>query len=285
MVVKYVCVATERKLYLPYLQALLPELVVLGLNTPWRGFITKYKLLQTYLSPKESSPKESSPKESSPKDISDDDLICFLDAYDVLPTNQLSNFEANVRAFLAAQPEVKLIVGYDKVDNAMHEHLCQEIFGLVDEKRLNSGQFIGTAKHIREMITHIFETTKHFQTDQIELTKYANDFKTAVHIDEAQAFFYVKSRPLQQVRLPAKSTSAFIHANGNGLLEDFLRDEHAIRVGIKERFQHFWVNIQGLLRKLLIYDMIYIKKHLNWFIMALIDKFSHQSVIKKEDYI
>ena len=255
MVVKYICVATERKLYLPYLQELLPELVVLGLNTPWQGFITKYKLLQAYL-----SPKESSPKESSPKDISDDDLICFIDAYDVLPTKQLEHFETNVRAVLTAQPEVKLIVGYDKVDNPIHEYLCQEIFGLVDTKRLNSGQFIGTAKHIREMINHIFETTTNFQTDQIELTKYANEFREAVHIDEAQTFFYVKSRPLQQVRLPLTSTSAFIHANGNGFLEDFLRDEHTIHVGFKERFQHFITNIQGLIRKIAIYDMIYVKR-------------------------
>ena len=112
MVVNYVCVATEKKLYLPYLQELLPELVVLGLNTPWRGFITKYKLLQAYLSTAE---------------ILDDDLICFIDAYDVLPTKQLDAFEGNVREFLTAQPQVKLIVGYDKVDNPIHEFLCQEI--------------------------------------------------------------------------------------------------------------------------------------------------------------
>jgi hypothetical protein len=277
MVVKYVCVATDKKLYLPYLQELLPELIVLGINTPWRGFITKYKLLQTYLSPKECSPKECSPKE-----ISDDDLICFLDAYDVLPTKQLALFESKVRAFLSAQPDVKLIVGYDKVDNPIHEYLCQEIFGLVDAKRLNSGQFIGTAKHIREMINHIFETTANFQTDQIELTKYANEFKAAVHIDEAQAFFYVKSRPLQQVRLPLTSTSAFIHANGNGFLEDFLRDEHSIHVGFKERFHHFITNIQGLLRKIVIYDTIYIKRYMNWFVMAFLAKFLHRPAINNE---
>lgn len=268
MVVKYVCVATEKKLYFPYLQELLPELVVLGLNTPWRGFITKYKLLQKYLSHKE---------------ISDDDLICFIDAYDVLPTNQLNQFETNVRAFLSARPEVKLIVGYDKVDNPIHEYLCQQIFGLVDTKRLNSGQFIGTAKHIREMINHIFETTTNFQTDQIELTKYANEFKAAVHIDEAQTFFYVKSRPLQQVHLPADSPSAaFIHANGNGFLEDFLRDEHTIYLGFKERFQNFITNIQGLLRKIVIYDTIYAKRYLNWFITALLAKFSHRPAINNE---
>ena len=131
MVIKYVCVATERKLYLRYLQELLPELVILGLSTPWRGFITKYKLLQKYLSTNE---------------LADDDLICFIDAYDVLPTKHIINLEATYSAFIKAQPAVKLIVGYDKVDNPIHEYFCKAIFGLVDEKRLNSGQFIGTKK-------------------------------------------------------------------------------------------------------------------------------------------
>ena len=260
MVVNYVCVATEKKLYLPYLQELLPELVVLGLNTPWRGFITKYKLLQAYLSTAE---------------ILDDDLICFIDAYDVLPTKQLDAFEGNVREFLTAQPQVKLIVGYDKVDNPIHEFLCQEIFGLVGARRLNSGQFIGTAKDIREMIAHIFQTTTHFQTDQIELTKYANEFREAIHIDEEQNFFYVKSRPLQQVHLPSTTSqsAAFIHANGNGFLEDFLRDEHTIQVSLKERLKHFITNLNGLLKKIVIYDTIYIKKYLNWLVLIIQTKF------------
>ena len=263
MVVNYVCVATDKKLYLPYLQELLPELIVLGLNTPWRGFITKYKLLQAYLSTAE---------------ILDDDLICFLDAYDVLPTKQLGAFEGKVREFLTAQSQVKLIVGYDKVDNPIHEFLCQEIFGLVGARRLNSGQFIGTAKHIREMIAHIFQTTTNFQTDQIELTKYANEFREAIHIDEAQNFFYVKSRPLQQVHLPSTTSpsAAFIHANGNGFLEDFLRDEHTIQVSLKERLKHFIVNLNGLLKKIVIYDTIYIKKYLNWLVLIIQTKFLHK---------
>jgi hypothetical protein len=255
MVVKYVCVATEKKLYLPFLQELLPELVILGMDTPWQGFITKYILLQAYL---------------STSVLADDDLVCFIDAYDVLPTNHLSQFECNVRTFLKAQPSVKMIVGYDKVDNLIHEYLCQTIFGTIGAIRLNSGQFIGTKKHIREIVSHILSTTgTRFQTDQIELTKYANAFKSAVYIDEEQTFFYVKSRPLQQVRLPATSTSAFIHANGNGFLEDFLRDEHAIHVGFKKRINHLATNVVGVLKKIVIYDTIYIKKYLAWFITII----------------
>jgi hypothetical protein len=250
---KYVCVATEMKLYLPYLKQLLPDLVILGLNTPWEGFITKYKLLRTYLAT-----------------LPDETPVCFIDAYDVLPTKQIEHLEAKYLAFMESHPAVKIIVGYDKVDNFLHEYMCQLIFGMVDALRLNSGQFIGNAKHIREMITHIFDTTAEFQTDQIEMTKYANQFKAEVYIDEPQEFFYVKSRPLQQVLLPTNvganvvganvSTAAFIHANGNGLLDKFLRMEHGIQ--INQGWYYFIENLRGVLKKIGIYEILYIKRKL-----------------------
>ena len=259
--IKYVCVATELKLYLPYLKQLLPDLVILGLNTPWQGFITKYKLLEEYLSQKE---------------IQDDDVICFIDAYDVLPTKHRAALAANYHAFIKDNPEVKIIVGYDKVDNFIHEYFCQVIFGTLDEKgqRLNSGQFIGTAKNIREIITYILDNTAEFKTDQIELTKYANQFKNQVHIDEAQAFFYVKSRPLQQVLNTNKTNKAcFIHANGNGFLDRFLLEEHDILVEFVERWQIRIDNVKGVLKKIIIYDMIYIERVFLAFRDFLLDLF------------
>lgn len=249
-IIKYVCVATERKLYLPYLEQLIPDLVILGLNTPWTGFITKYKLLLAYLSSTE---------------LKDDDLICFIDAYDVLPTKHLKQFEATYKAFCEKHPAVKIIVGYDKVDNIFHEIACQLIFGTIGTDRLNSGQFIGSLKHVREMVTYILETTLMFQTDQIELTKYANQFKTAVYIDKKQDFFYVKSRPLQEVFFPPNLTSAFIHANGNGFLTTFLSTEHAIDLNLSERWQNSVDNVTGVIKKIVIYDLIFLQKNWNWF--------------------
>jgi len=251
--IKYVCVATEMKLYLPYLKQLLPELVVLGLNTKWDGFITKYKLLREYLSTPE---------------IQDDDIICFIDAYDVLPTKNIALLETKYQTFMKEHPDIKIIVGYDKVDNFIHEYLCRMTFGTVNDIRLNSGQFIGTAKNIREIITHILDTTAHFQTDQIELTKYANKNKT-VYIDINEEFFYVKSLPLQQVLLPkivSINAVAFIHANGNGCLEHFLYEEHNIQVQLKERWFNFLDNVKGVLRKIIIYDLINLRKMYNAFI-------------------
>ena len=263
--IRYICVATEMKLYLPYLKMLIPELVILGLNEKWEGFITKYKLLKHYLSLDE---------------IYDDTLICFIDAYDVLPTKNIIYFERKYKEFIKNHQDVKMIVGYDIVDNVVHEHLCQDIFGTVDNVRLNSGQFIGSAKNIKEVINYILDNTSNFQTDQIELTKYANTFKKEVYIDINHDFFYVKSRPLKQVLLPitglnsAVAGPAFIHANGNGFLNEFLLKEHGIYISSKERIIHFIENIRSVFRKIIIYDLIYIKKHLILFYNLLLNNFT-----------
>ena len=245
--IKYVCVATEMKLYLPSLKELIPDLVILGLHTPWEGFITKYKLLTAYLS-----------------EIKDDTLICFIDAYDVLPTKQLAHLESKYRAFRETNTQAKIIVGYDKVDNILHEFASRLIFGTVDDMRLNSGQFIGRAKDVREVIDYILKQSE-FQTDQIELTKYANQFKDQVYIDVKQEFFYVKSLPLREVMLPKSIQStagpgpAFIHANGNGFLFQFLKEEHDLLLSLPERWQHFIANLKGVIRKFIMYYVIFIR--------------------------
>ena len=74
------------KLYLPYLKLLIPDLVILGMNTKWEGFITKYKLLLAYLNNINNA-------------ISDDDIICFIDAYDVLPTKRMNDLEKTYKEF------------------------------------------------------------------------------------------------------------------------------------------------------------------------------------------
>ena len=240
--IKYVCVATQMNLYLPYLQVLIPDLVILGLHTPWEGFITKYKLLSAYLS-----------------EIKDETLVCFIDAYDVLPTKQLASLESKYRAFRETNTHAKIIVGYDKVDNIFHEFICRLIFGTVDEVRLNSGQLIGQAKDIREIINSILMQSV-FQSDQIELTHYANRHKDHIYIDMKQEFFYVKSRPLREVTLPKNVQACFIHANGNGFLSQFLKEEYDLRLSLRERWQHLIANLVGVIRKIIVYDIIFLKQ-------------------------
>jgi len=245
--IRYICIATEMKLYLPYLKLLIPDLVILGMNTKWEGFITKYKLLLAYLNNINNA-------------ISDDDIICFIDAYDVLPTKRINDLEKTYKEFEGLHPQVKMVVGYDKVENEIHEYLSKHIFGTIgdDDTRLNSGQFIGRSKNIKHIINYIMENTIEFKTDQIELTKYANKKRDEIHIDKEQIMFYVKSKPLQQVTMEDTCKSSFIHANGNGFLENFLKQEHGIKVSRKELYNNYITNIRGCLKKLVLYDIIFI---------------------------
>ena len=95
--IKFVCVATEMKLYLPYLKQLIPDLVILGLNTKWDGFFTKYRLFNEYLS-----------------NLNDNDIVCFLDAYDVLPTKNINTLYDKLISTIQNYPDTKMIVAYDK---------------------------------------------------------------------------------------------------------------------------------------------------------------------------
>jgi hypothetical protein len=235
----YVCVATEIKLYLPFLKQLIPDLVVLGMGMKWKGLIMKYELLTEYLD-----------------SLEDDDIVCFLDAYDVLPTKNIVHLENQFIQFSKKNPEVKIIVGYDKIeDNMILELISQEIFGTIDGDRINSGQYIGYVKNIKEIIKHILSNmTCSNPNDQTELTKYANQHKKHCHIDKDRLFFNVITCLLQPVT-NKNTVCSFVHANGNGFLENFLQEHHNIEVNPLQKAINFIDNVQGFGGKFTLYGL------------------------------
>jgi hypothetical protein len=237
--IHYVCVATENKLYLPFLKQLIPDLVVLGMGMKWKGLIMKYELLNEYLD-----------------SLEDDDIVCFLDAYDVLPTKNIVHLESQFIDFSRKNPEVKIIIGYDKVEhNFIHEFLEQQIFGTIDGDRINSGQYIGYVKNIKEIMKYILSNiTCPNPDDQIELTKYTNQHKKHCHIDKDRLFFNVITCHLLQVK-NNNSACSFLHANGNGFLEDFLLEHHNIEVNPLQKVMNIINNVEGICKKLTLYNL------------------------------
>ena len=73
---------------------MLPELVVLGMGMKWKGLIMKYDLMIKYL-----------------KTLNDDDIVCFIDAYDVLPTKNIVKLEKKFVKFSEKHSKVKMVVG------------------------------------------------------------------------------------------------------------------------------------------------------------------------------
>lgn len=229
----YVCVATQSKLYMPYLKQLIPELVVLGMGMKWTGFTMRFELLAEYL-----------------ESLKDDDIVCFLDAYDIIPTKNIFHLENQFIDFSRKNPEIKFIIGYDKIENIVGEFISQQIFGSIDGDRVNGGQYIGYVKNLKEIMIYMLANMK-CSDDQIELTKYVNLNRNHCHIDKEKAFFNVFTNPLTQVNSRDIDTScSFIHAAGNGLLEDFLVEHHKLEISPVQRFMNFIDNVDGYCRKI-----------------------------------
>lgn len=240
--IHYVCVATENKLYLPYLKQLIPSLVILGMNMKWKGFIMKHELLAEYLNT-----------------INDDDVVCFIDAYDVLPTKNIVHLEEQFKNFSMENPGVKMIVGYDKVKNKIHEFIETLVFNNIDGDRVNGGQIIGYSKNIKLILNKLLENANPEKyDDQIELTKYIQNHKTEIYIDKYYDFFYVITTPLRQIKNDKPKVS-FIHANANGMFEKFLLEHHNIRVKKREKIKNYITNSQSIAKKIKTYKDYFLK--------------------------
>jgi hypothetical protein len=219
--IHYVCVATESKLYFPYLKKLIPDLVVLGMNMEWTGFIMKYDLLVQYL-----------------KTLNDDDIVCFIDAYDVLPTKNIIHLENKFINFSNENPDIKMIVGGEGGLSKIQQTLSNIYF---KNNNLNSGTYIGYTKNILFVLSSILKK-KNIYDDQIELIKYAKKKPNDIFVDNNNDFFCVVTSPLQQAKLKNNRCS-FIHANGNGLLEDFLDKHHNIECSLEEKIKNYTTHL------------------------------------------
>ena len=233
--VVFVCVATESKLYLPYLQRLLPSLVVLGLGSvQWRHFSTKYRLLRDFLQ---------SPAAAS---IGDDAPVCVIDAYDILPTRAVTSLGPRFAQLLRRHPKTRIVIGHDCNANSVIEHLFSKpYFGELNQRgdRLNGGQFIGRKRDVLTLATQLLRRNPDFVDDQVELTRYANAHPDRVWIDRERHFFCVCNLPLEEIDPeiaddPA-SRFAFVHANSNGALNSFLRHHWGIHVPLDEQLAIF----------------------------------------------
>lgn len=230
--IHYVCVATESQLYFPYLKQLLPNLVVLGMGMKWTGYMMKCQLIVEYL-----------------RSLKNNDIICFVDAYDVLPTKNIVNLETQFIEFSKNHPKVKIIVGGGIITNPIHK-ICNDL--IFENNELNSGTYIGYANDILYVLTNIINNPNitNITNDQYELIKYSQQNLNDIFIDNNSDFFCVVSTPLQPVMLNGNDKCSFIHANGNGCLEDFLKEHHNINCGLDVRLNNYIVHLKTIFSKI-----------------------------------
>jgi hypothetical protein len=172
-----------------------------------------------------------------------------------------------------------MVVGGGVIENKIQLTLNNYIF---ENSNINSGTYIGYAKNIKLVLSDILNklniqdtsgaassstgycfadtygtasssTGCSFADDQVELIKYARQQPNDIHIDTNNDFFCVISKPLQQINLNGNKKCSFIHANGNGCLEDYLWEHHNINCDINTRVANYIIHSYTIITKIYTY--------------------------------
>lgn len=198
--IKIVTVATERRMYMKWLEMSCEKnqtnLIILGMGEPWQGYMTKYFKMIEFLNT-----------------CDDEDVICFVDAYDVL---MLKNANLLREAFVdtVENTNYKIIVAnesieeFDQLSKVLNDEMWRIIFKSENtEIQINSGTYMGYAKDLKEIILEMISYNE--RDDQTALNMYFNKNREFVFVDREKTFFHV-SMAIEDTFQPLYN-SFFIH--------------------------------------------------------------------------
>ena len=218
-------VATESTCYFPYLKESIEknggELIVLGFGKKWKGFTWRFSLILDKL-----------------KELNKNDIVCFVDGYDVICTRNLESLK-NDFITIHKRENCKIIVGHDK---KIYDTFIQRIrnfqaelkFGKCNNLNLNAGTYIGYVKDIIFILSSIYEKKKYdTDDDQVLLIKYCNNNKNDIYIDIHNELFltiskyndeldkYIKFKD-NKIYFQNNNHAYFLHACGEGYLDNVI---------------------------------------------------------------
>jgi hypothetical protein len=213
-----VTVATESKFYFPYLVESCKrngtKLVVLGYGEKWLGFNWRLRKMMEFL-----------------KTLPDNDVVCFLDGYDILCTRKLNQLIPEF-VKIKNKSNCKIIVGSDQHYTFL-KHWAKLTYGECSNKLINAGNYIGYKKDLLEIIEHIYvNNPDDANDDQLLLTKYCVDNPSLFYIDTKSEIFLVYMNPFTEVQdIEIKNNTVyynnqnpfFVHTPG-GFLDKLIID-------------------------------------------------------------
>jgi hypothetical protein len=217
---KLVTTATHSDGYMPYLKKSCErfgdELIVLGWGQKWTGYSFKIQLMNTFL-----------------KDLSDDEVVCFIDSFDVIMLRSLKELEESFRVF-SKHTGVRLVVGFDRAQSTIIHIGAAIQFGTIHGYHVNSGTYMGYVKELKHMINNVYKDDPKLD-DQKLLTDYCRSFPNRVYIDNASIFFLTINNPLNNFYIPQlmevdKNKNLwfrgvkpfFAHGNGNTSMDELI---------------------------------------------------------------
>ncbi len=111
------------------------KLDVLGWGQPWKGFSWRMELLIEYLG-----------------DCDSDEVVCFIDAYDVVLLRPLQDLESQFRSHVA-QGGAAIVISSEK--RGWYDFILRICFDTCQGVPINAGTYIGLAGALRDMLAKI----------------------------------------------------------------------------------------------------------------------------------
>jgi hypothetical protein len=205
---KLVTVATHAERYFPYLKLSVEKynynLVVLGWGEEWKGFVWRFHLLKDYL-----------------KTLSEDEVVCFIDAYDVLMLKEVDQLEQQFHSMINGDKS-KIIIAKDTLSsNYIHSTIMSYLQPIAFKEYqghfINAGTYIGYSSAILEVLEDIeikFDLQYDFN-DQAILQEYAIQVQNRFIVDKNNSIFFVINNPLGKLDIrELNPNSCILHGPG-----------------------------------------------------------------------
>ena len=218
--IRLVTVATHIEGYLPWLKQSCDrfnvKLIILGFNQEWLGFSWRFKLMIDYL-----------------KTIDPNDLVIFIDAYDVILLRPLDEIEIYFNNIIKIT-NTKIIISEDLNINSINEINARILFGTCKNVRICAGLYMGRSIDILNIISIIYQNIQNKDDDQILFTSYCNKYPENIYIDTDNIFFLSRSYQLKNILEDKNikinnniltymnSQPFFIHGNANTYMHDVI---------------------------------------------------------------
>ena len=209
---KLVTVATHIDGYMPWLKKSCERynttLYTLGMGEKWQGYNWKFLKMKEFL-----------------RSVDPNEVVCFIDAYDVILLRDPSTFEADFLSFCKRTGK-KVIVGCDKPKPMYMKILAYVTFGKCEDQMVNSGTYIGKASDLLYMIDEMQSLANNDPTvdDQVLLKDWCSMNSRFIHIDCDNLFFMVILDPYAKLEFNTSKKPYILHANGNSYIEDIIEE-------------------------------------------------------------
>jgi len=156
------CVATENKGYLEFLEASCDrydvQLKKLKWGEPWKGYMDKIEAVISYL-----------------KTLPSEDSVLFLDAYDTLLVR-------DPKTLGEVYSVDKIVVAVENVDSLSYSASAAR-FGTIDGELVNSGTYFGSVPSLRKAFTIMEKMLPKYNDDQLLFTDLIRENRDLFELD------------------------------------------------------------------------------------------------------